>query len=449
MIFDWNSILGQNVSGKGGNKYHLASICATSSESAYFQDGNGTSSARIWSGENSAMAAEVKRRIRDLPMNKESAFGFLAFTELMIDRPLFGYATRLYHRKTPLIDAVLWDRQGPWLSWYSRLPLQRRLSAAYSLSSVVCKCSNTGYARCEWPLNSLFVSDDGSISSDDPDSFSRSIRARLIARGDRFALAPELLNGSRQPDSLSDAFSLAVVVYALLRTAHTFGGSGCQSDPTKEWVETPSAKAVENLVPTELVFTSEMHRLFMRCFVDGRQFRYARPSADDWRLACADAIDRIALCSSCGAGCLIHFAEDRVECQFCGEALSNVMAFEFFDAVRDPGVEPNRTRRRASGHMLVCGSAPVSLYGRHCRPRALDEVSGEVFAKLVPTGQEFVIENASSDSFFIFEPGVNHSVVVKPGTKAMLPVGSRIFFDLPRTNRIVKGARFLRCGVTN
>lgn len=100
--------------------------------------------------------------------------------------------------------------------------------------------STTGYARCEWPLNSRFVSEDRSISADDSDSFSRPTTARLIARRDHCALAPELLSGSRQPDSLSNAFSLAVAVYALLRTAHPFDNSGCQSDPAREFVEPAS-----------------------------------------------------------------------------------------------------------------------------------------------------------------------------------------------------------------
>jgi hypothetical protein len=448
-MFDWNSLLGHRVSGADGTQYYLGSVSAPASEPACFRTVDGKSIARIWSREDSAMFAEVKRRIRDITTSQESQFGLLPFTELTIDRNLFGYVTRLEPRKSSLTDAVLWDRQESWLSWYSRFPLQRRLAAACAMSSLVFSWSGTGYGRCEWPLNSLLVSEDGSIKADDPESFSRSTRARLIARGDQFALAPELLNGSRQPDALADVFSLAVVVYALLRTVHPFGGSGYQADTTKEWVETASATTFENLVPKELVFTAEMHRLFTRCFVDGREFRFARPSVDEWRLACENAIDRTALCGSCGAGHLVHSPEHRAECQFCGERLPNLMALDLFDAALDRSVEPNRTRRRASGHMLVCGTGPVTLYGRHCRPQPSYQDSGQVFGRLVPTGREFLIENASTDRFFVFKPGADRSVGVEPGAKVNLPVGSRIFFARPLHNRNAKGARFVRCGVTN
>jgi hypothetical protein len=448
-MFDWNSIVGQKVGAADGKQYHLASISGNTSEPACFRNGNGSAIARIWSGKDSAMIAEVQRRIHDLPSTEESPFGLLPFTELKIDRPLFGYAMGVDGRKTPIKDAVIWDRQGSWLSWYSRFPLQRRLSAAFSLSSVVSRWSPWGYARCEWPLESFLISDGVGISIDDPESFSRSTRAKLIARSDQFAIAPELLGGSRQPDLLSDAFSLAVVIYALLRAAHPFGGSGYQADPTKQWIDSAAARSVDNLVAAELVLTSEMRRLFKRCFVDGRQFRFARPCADDWRLACEDAIDRTALCASCGAGCIIHSPEQRGVCQFCGEVFPKVMALDLFDAALDRSVEPNRTRRRVSGHMLVCGSNPVNLYGRHCRPRPSNEESSQVFARLLQTGRDFLIENASSDAFFMFKPGADQSVGVAPGMKAIIPVGSRIFFDRPRANRIAKGARFLRCGESN
>lgn len=306
--------------------YELSSLSEGESQAAWFQDRNRTASLRVWSGEEPTLAAEVKRRMAELGSKRVVELGLQPFAELKLDSPLFGYATHCDPRRKRLSDLILRSRNEPWLSWYGHFGLDKRLRAGYELSSLVCQWSTTGYARCEWPLPSLSVFEDGHVAGDDPENFSRSSRARMIARTDPFAIAPELLNGSRQPDALSDAFSLAVVIYGLLRTVHPFGGTGFQSDRGREWVDKPSTRTTDDLVPFDLVFTEGMRRLFSRCFGDGRYSRFARPSAEEWRTVCQEALDCTALCGSCGAAIIIHSSKSKVGCQFCGGALGEVVA---------------------------------------------------------------------------------------------------------------------------
>jgi hypothetical protein len=269
----------------------------------------------------------------------------------------------------------------------------------------------------------------------------------MIARSDLFALAPELMNGSRQPDPLSDAFSLAVVIYGLLKTTHPFGGDGLQSDIENKWVDDPSRDTADKLVPTELVLTKEMRRLFTQCFIDGRESRFARPSCNAWMLACQSSLDRTVACGACNSTLLVHSSIKQVLCPFCGEPQADLAALEFFDAVVDDAAQPSRTILRYSGHSLtITGGRPVDLFWRHCLSGQPDGDSDRVLARLLAKDGAFAIENASSWPFFVFQLDSNRSVAVPPGGNSAFPVKSRILFDRPQPNRTVKGARFVRCG---
>jgi hypothetical protein len=446
-MFDWNSAVGMKVRGRNGAEYELGALLPFESQPASFRDRNGTAVLRIWNGEDSTVASELKRRVTEL--DATNLLGLRVFSELELPSNWFGYATQSDSGTKRLTDLIHWDRTEPWLTWYSRFGLQSRLRAAYSLSSLVSRWSTTGFARCEWPLSSFSVREDGDVSCDDPESFSRSSRARMIARNDTFALAPELLKGSRQPDPLSDTFSLAAIIYALLKTTHPFGGAGQQSDIGKEWVDNPSGDTADKLVPSELVLTKEMRKLFAQCFIDGRYFRFARPSPDAWQVACRSALDRTVICCSCNASLLVNSLNQPVSCAFCGQPIVDVCALEFFDAVVDDKVEPTRTIIRDTRHVLTrAGGAPVDLYSRHCLPGQPDGDRDQILALLVPEGGEFVIKNASSCSFFVSQPGSNRFIALPPASNSAFPVKSRILFDRPQPNRTVKGARFVKCGGT-
>src|ERR1035437_5816321 len=198
-MFYWNSVAGSKLNGQDGAIYELGSLYSVGTQPACFLDRKGTAIIRIWNGEDSTTVSELKRRVNDFDSKSLAQLGLKTFTELRLDSTWFGYSTPFDQASVKLSDLIRWDQKEPWLTWYSRFGLQSRLRLAYCLSSVVSQWSTTGFARCEWPLNSFSVRENGDVWCDDPESFSRSRRARMIARSDPFALAPELLNGSRQP----------------------------------------------------------------------------------------------------------------------------------------------------------------------------------------------------------------------------------------------------------
>jgi hypothetical protein len=183
-MFDWHSKLGTKVRGSDGLQYTLASLASTAPERAMFRDPKYSALLRIWNGADVAMAAEIRRRIADLPPSLLTALALQPLIELTMPSPLFGYAIREDRTIVSLSELIRCGRGEPWLKWYQRFGLEKRLRSSAELCSAVSRWRHTGFARCEWPLASLSVRTDQTIIADDPESFSRTTRATLIARGE-------------------------------------------------------------------------------------------------------------------------------------------------------------------------------------------------------------------------------------------------------------------------
>lgn len=445
-MVDWNPLVGTTIRGRGGNLFKLGSLSSVSPQSACFLDASGKNSFRIWHPDDSTTTSELTRRIRELGACDRARFGLPPIEELELQSGWFGHATETPSTTATLSDLIRWDGSQSWLTWYARRPLRARLRIASALSAIVSRWSTTGYARCEWPLDSLLVLDDDSVLGNDPENFSRSNRTRTIPVRDSFALAPELLDGSRQPDTLSDAFSLAVIIYALLKTFHPFGGPGSQADNRSNWVDDPNGSSSGDLITSTLIFTDRQRSLFFRAFVEGRRFRLQRPTPAEWVNACQDALDRTTSCGACGADCLIPSASPRrIECPFCGEQIADVFALEFFDVAVDSSSHPSRTKRRRSNQMLqISGAEGTNLYWRHCRFGEPDEAT--ILARIHQNADQLMIRNTSVVPMFVFAPGSARSTAIPSGGESAFPVNSQILFDRPQSNRAARGARLVKCG---
>lgn len=138
--------------------------------------------------------------------------------------------------------------------------------------------------------------------------------------------APEVVRGECGVNSLSDAWSFAVLAFELLTHAHPFRGMLVEDgEPDEEiragrgelpWVLHPEAgdNALADPRLCDAALTPSLHRLFAACFAAGRDEPAARPSPAVW----ADALDAAAaqtlVCTHCASS--FHWNEAR-RCPFC------------------------------------------------------------------------------------------------------------------------------------
>lgn len=121
-------------------------------------------------------------------------------------------------------------------------------------------------------------------------------------------IAPEVIGRQKNPDVLSDNYSLAVILFELLRVGHPYISDEIL-DGSPEDEEAALAGKYDyvtdenstNMLPADIVLTDKLKKLFRRCFVDGKRNRMARPSAQEFEFALLEASNKVIKCPSCGA----------------------------------------------------------------------------------------------------------------------------------------------------
>ncbi|NLE24355.1 MAG: hypothetical protein GX625_03275 [Clostridiaceae bacterium] len=107
---------------------------------------------------------------------------------------------------------------------------------------------------------------------------------------------------------MSDNYSLAVILFELLRVGHPYINDEVL-DGTPEDEENALAGNADyvtdenstNMLPADVVFTDKLKELFRRCFVEGKRSRLSRPSATEFEYALLEASNKLIKCPSCGA----------------------------------------------------------------------------------------------------------------------------------------------------
>jgi serine/threonine protein kinase len=161
-------------------------------------------------------------------------------------------------------------------------------------------------------------------------------------------IAPEVINRGRNPDIFSDNYSLAVILFELLRIGHPYVGEEVE-DGTPEDEEAAYAGEKDyvaadekNMLSEELTFTDNLKELFRRCFITGKENRMERPSAKEFELALLDACNKVVKCPSCG---FWHYYPKKEKiCPWCGSVYKPVVFLSFYDKMFNVNSDINSAR---------------------------------------------------------------------------------------------------------
>lgn len=266
----------------------------------------------------------------------------IARPQALIERPYPGYVMELMDGLEPLqasFDSSLAAlRSGDGLSVYVATGgLRRRLALLRDLAATLAGLHARGLAYGDLSPANVFVSrsvEHSQVWLIDCDNLCASERlghGHLHTPGYG---APEVVRGERGVNSLTDAWSFAVLAFQLLTHRHPLmGGAVLDAEPDQEeralrgelpWVhhpEDPSNQACDGL-PLEIVTTPRLQALFEDCFNAGRDHPLARPSLADW----ADALEAAwALMLDCNASdCVSSFFWNSArQCPFCDQVLAD------------------------------------------------------------------------------------------------------------------------------
>ncbi len=457
--FSFNSSSAQGFPGVvydfGGRPYHITGVAGYGGQGTAYREASGDYIVKIVTARDPAKRHELMRRYKFLLAQRQVVEdgARLVLPEAILAPPHTGYVMRRVKGHQPLTSLILPPAAVDinFDEWYNRETggLRKRLL----LAGLICRCfyhlhgSNLSY--CDLSDKNLLVAKDPSVTSVcliDPDNLSAPAVAEALVLGTPLYMAPELLNGSRQPDILTDSYSLAVLLFQLLRLGHPMIGDAVLDGPPEleekalrgelPFVDHPEDESNRrtSLLPAEETCTSALTALFQRAFVDGVHSRSHRPSPGAWEEAALIAAGNTLVCERCSASFFPRKSEQNpslCKCPWCQNLVPFPPVVSFFDAVRDGG----RSVTRKISTLVVPTSGGCAVSARHTLRGAVAEEGDDAVVSLhdVDPAGRAVLRNQSHASVFMWRPGGGTITVLAPGASATLAPDLVACFSDPRT----------------
>ena len=320
------NMIGQAISTLKGNQYTLTELKYQGRLGAIYVESTGKYLVKIYDPTGDAQQDQLlENRIRHF-MKAGMPPHFAAVLDIIAE-PYTGYVLeRVPDGYIPLSRFLGWGQDRPFAEWYNDYRgLRGRVFVGYMLAKAFGDLGRQGYSFCSFPEDSVFIRIDqnaGILMADIDSLYVASIVDHTIT-GESKYLAPEVVERLRNPDILSDSFTLASILYSLLRACPP-DGMGVpegekQVDSGKALIDTELG-SISSLAPS-VVMTKRLEELFLKCFDGGKLGRMARPTPRDFEFALLDASNKLICCKSCGAW---HFprkdstSKEFEPCPWCG-----------------------------------------------------------------------------------------------------------------------------------
>lgn len=305
----------------------------------------------------------------------------LALTEIQ-GGAYFGYVMDLRRGEFKDFDLFLLNR----VQFKS---LSAIVNAALQITASFKKLHNMGLSYQDLNDGNFFINpESGDILICDNDNVAPNTW-NLGIKGKPKYMAPEVVSGAKNPDTYSDRFSLAVVLFLLLCKSHPLDGlkDNNHIDPAKNEMNLYCLKPVFIFDPSDEsnrpnpeihrnallfwnIYPKHIQDLFVRAFSkplmqsDGTG-REDRIIEKEWLKALALLRSQIAVCPACGEETFFDTERERCDCVNCGKGFDRppVLSLKCGKVI----LQPNRKVYRYQ----VDDSAEIEV-------ESLEEAVGEV-----------------------------------------------------------------------
>lgn len=297
---------GTVVRGESGTKYTLTKKLAQGAQGVVYEESSGNFVVKFYfEGFAADCVMDQLRFVRNTQLPKN----FVTVEDLFA-KPYTGYVMRRVDDHLPLNTYLIPPANEAFHIWYNRgKGFLQRLFLGRLIATAFGELERKNLSYCDISGKNILVSPKGvSVQMIDVDNIYVAGKGKPSVLGTPRYIAPEIIKGLRTPDILSDNYSLAVILYELLRVGHPY-----ISDEVADGTPEDEARALAGecdyvtpetstrMLPEEVVFTERLKDLFRRCFADGKIDRLKRPSAREFEFALIEASNKVIKCPSCGA----------------------------------------------------------------------------------------------------------------------------------------------------
>ncbi|MGI6365910.1 MAG: protein kinase domain-containing protein [Bacillota bacterium] len=337
------NLAGEIITTADGKKYKLSKLAGYGAQGVVYEDDTGTKMIKLYYPTGSSIVDEdILERLRFI-RNVKVPSNFVAIQEI-IKKPYVGYVMEKVVDHKPLNAYLIPDKDISFAEWYNKgLGFRERIFIGYIIAKAFGELEKSNLSYCDISGNNILVKTGrtASIKMIDVDNIYVAGKGASSVLGTPRYIAPEVISRQKNPDVLSDNYSLAVILFELLRVGHPYISDEVL-DGTPEDEEAALAGKYDyvteenstNMLPEDIVLTDKLKELFRRCFVDGKQNRLSRPSAKEFEYALLEASNKVIKCPSCGAW---HYprktGRDYDGCPWCDAPSRPKARLNFYDVL--------------------------------------------------------------------------------------------------------------------
>lgn len=267
----------------------------------------------------------------------------------IIEEPYIGYVMQKVKEHSSLNKLLVPSREVSFSEWYNKETggLRRRLFLGYKIAMQFAMLHDTNRAYCDISGNNTLVHEDPTVASvcmiDIDNIYIPGGDSGNVLGTSRY-MAPEIMNKQMLPDIFTDAYSLAVILFELLRVGHPYIGDmvedGTPEQQTQAYLgmypfvddNESDINRSSQMLPAEVVFTNHLSELFQQTFVKGKDNRVQRVPARDFAIACLEASNKVMKCPKCGNWHLaLPNSNKEYVCPWCDDINERPMFLQFKD----------------------------------------------------------------------------------------------------------------------
>ena len=438
------------ITAESGSKYKLSKQAGCGAQGVVYEEATGKYMVKLYyPSDSAAIDKDVIDRLRFIK-NIQMPKNFVSVIDV-IEKPYIGYVMEKVTDHVPLNSYLIPDKNISFPEWYNRgLGLYERIFVGYVIAKAFGELEQNNLSYCDISGNNILIktSKGASVKMIDIDNVYIAGKGKSSILGTPRYIAPEVISRQKNPDVLSDNYSLAVILFELLRAGHPYISDDVL-DGTPEDEENALAGNAEyvtddnstNMLPADVVFTDKLNELFRRCFVDGKENRLSRPSAKEFEYALLEASNKLIKCPSCGAW---HYPKKNGRvyegCPWCDSESRPTAMLNFYDVLFDgpdyktaPVVGDKKSGKLVNSYVLKKNRKNTikSLYVLRYDDLSRGKRSEENYLTIASNEKGFHVYNEFSKSGIVVKGyGTNNFEKVENNMALLLNSGDEIYFEI-------------------
>ena len=447
-----DNLTGMTVISESGKKYVLKEIIGNGSQGVVYEDESGKYVIKFYFPTESEMLdmerLERSSFIKDIEIPKN----FVAIKDV-ISEPYVGYVMDKVVDHKPLNHYLIPDKHKEFIEWYNEgFGLRERIVIGFIIAKAFSDLESNNFSYCDISGNNIMINavKNASVRLIDVDNIYIAGRGNATILGTPRYIAPEVMSRQKNPDVLSDNYSLAVILFELLRVGHPYisddvldGTPEMEDDALAGKYPYVTEDNSTNMLPEDLVFTDKLKELFRRCFVDGQKNRIRRPSAFEFEKALLEASNSLVKCKECGAWhYIVTDGEDKGRCPWCGAESSGDKKLIFYDVLFE-GTDYKtskaiKTKKQIGSYILRAGKNYVKDYYvlRYDDLTKASRTSGNYFTVVNGTEGYMVCNEFCKKGLMVCRNGAFNFVEIPDKKGLVLKVGDELYFDIEGVGNI-------------